>query len=45
MVEQTEIILPAFRRGFHLITHIIEDNLPDLPEKGLVHLFINPFCS
>ncbi|MBM3435773.1 MAG: YjbQ family protein [Bacteroidetes bacterium] len=40
MVEQTEIILPAFRRGFHLITHIIEDNLPDLPEKGLVHLFI-----
>jgi secondary thiamine-phosphate synthase enzyme len=40
MVEQFHIILPEFPRGFHLITHIIEDNLPTLPEKGLIHIFI-----
>ena len=40
MVEQFHIILPEFPRGFHLITHIIEDNLPPLPEKGLIHIFI-----
>jgi secondary thiamine-phosphate synthase enzyme len=40
MVEQFNIILPEFPRGFHLITHIIEDNLPTLPEKGLIHIFI-----
>ncbi len=40
MVEQVTIVLPQFPRGFHLITHIIEDNLPALPEKGIVHIFI-----
>jgi secondary thiamine-phosphate synthase enzyme len=40
MVFQKEITLPEFQRGFHLITNIIQKNLPDLPEKGLVNLFI-----
>lgn len=40
MVEQLEITLPAFKRGYHLITELIEKQLPKLPEKGLVHLLI-----
>ena len=40
MVEQHQITLPAYPRGFHLITHLIEDNLPTLPEMGILHLFI-----
>jgi len=37
---QKIIDLPAFPRGFHLITHIIEKELEELPEAGLLHLFI-----
>jgi len=40
MIEQTEILLPAFERGFHLITEIIIEKLPGFPEKGLLNLFI-----
>jgi len=40
MIYQTEIILPAFGRGFHLITDIIKQNLPPLPETGFVNIFI-----
>ena len=40
MVEQTEILLPAFDRGFHLITDQILEQLPKLPEKGMLNLFI-----
>ena len=40
MIHQTEITLPAFRRGYHLITGLIEKNLPDLPEKGLLHILV-----
>jgi len=40
MVEQTEIILPSFERGFHLITDLIQAQLPKLPEKGFLNLFI-----
>ncbi|OQX78613.1 MAG: secondary thiamine-phosphate synthase [Bacteroidetes bacterium 4484_249] len=40
MIQQVEIVLPVFSRGFHLITHLIEDNLPSLPEKGLLNIFI-----
>jgi secondary thiamine-phosphate synthase enzyme len=41
MIEQTEIILPSFGRGFHLISNIIQDHLQNLPEKGILNLFIN----
>ena len=37
---QTEINLPPFPRGFHLITHIIEKHLPPLPQCGLLHIFL-----
>ena len=40
MFRQIEIRLPAFNRGFHLITHFIEQHLNNLPQYGLVHLFI-----
>ena len=40
MILQTEFILKPFTRGFHLITADIAKQLPPLPEKGLLHLFI-----
>ncbi len=40
MIVQKELILPGFRRGFHLITHMITDALPELPAAGLLHVFI-----
>lgn len=41
MIEQFEIKLPPFSRGFHLVTHHIESQLKKLPEKGLVNIFIH----
>jgi len=40
MTEQLEITLPAFKRGYHLITDLIERKLPPLPEKGLVNILL-----
>jgi secondary thiamine-phosphate synthase enzyme len=40
MVQQSEIILPQFSRGYHLITDVIYKSLAELPEKGLLHIFI-----
>ena len=40
MIQQVEINLPEFRRGFHLITPIVIRELPELPTQGLLHIFI-----
>lgn len=40
MIQQHEIVLPPFSRGFHLITGIVEKNLKELPETGILHLFL-----
>ena len=40
MTEQLEINLPAFKRGYHLITGLIERQLPPLPEKGLANILL-----
>jgi secondary thiamine-phosphate synthase enzyme len=40
MTKQFEIILPPFERGFHLITKIIVKHLPELPDAGLLNIFI-----
>ena len=40
MIKQIEISLPAHPKGYHLITDYIEDQLNELPETGLVHVFI-----
>ena len=39
-MRQIVIQLPPFRRGFHLITTLIQKALPSLPEAGLLNLFI-----
>ena len=40
MIQQTEIILKPFPRGFHLITSEVVSQLNNLPEKGLLNIFI-----
>jgi secondary thiamine-phosphate synthase enzyme len=40
MIEQFEVALPEYNRGFHLITRTIEQHLKELPEKGLINLLI-----
>jgi secondary thiamine-phosphate synthase enzyme len=40
MIEQFELQLPEFPRGFHLITNYINAHIKHLPENGLLHIFI-----
>ncbi|MEZ5009951.1 MAG: secondary thiamine-phosphate synthase enzyme YjbQ [Chitinophagales bacterium] len=40
MIDQYHIKLQPKSRGFHLITTEILDNINQLPEKGIFHLFI-----
>lgn len=40
MIQQTEITLSEYNRGFHIITSEIERAFGKLPEKGLLNIFI-----
>lgn len=40
MIQQKTIYLPQFRRGFHLVTTMIERELGELPDLGMVNLLI-----
>lgn len=40
LITQKEFILRPRPRGFHLITDEIVRNLPQLPQAGILHLFI-----
>lgn len=40
MVWQTEITLQGYKRGFHLITREIGQHLKNLPDSGLLHVFV-----
>ena len=40
MIRQTEIRIPAKRTGCFDITKMVLGSLPDLPMKGLVHLYL-----
>jgi secondary thiamine-phosphate synthase enzyme len=40
MIQQFEITLPRYRRGYHLVTRTITDQLPALPEVGLINLLL-----
>jgi secondary thiamine-phosphate synthase enzyme len=40
MIDQYHISLPSMRRGLHLITDLVLREIPRLPEKGLMHVFI-----
>jgi len=41
MIEQYEIRLPAYRRGYQQITNHILKAIPGLPETGLLNVFIH----
>lgn len=40
MISQTEFTLRPRSRGFHLITEEVLNQLPSLPQVGILHLFI-----
>ncbi|MFK8103388.1 MAG: secondary thiamine-phosphate synthase enzyme YjbQ [Saprospiraceae bacterium] len=40
MVQQVSIKLPAYPRGYHLITPAVLDQLPELPATGILNVFI-----
>ncbi len=40
MIRQVEFRLPGFKRGIHLITPLVLQQLSPLPETGILHLFI-----
>ncbi|MBN1462897.1 MAG: YjbQ family protein [Paludibacteraceae bacterium] len=40
MTQQVTFSLSAKKRGFHLITREILQQLPELPQTGLLHLFV-----
>ncbi len=40
MIQQYHIQLPEFRRGYHIITSHVESVLRELPQQGLVNIFI-----
>ncbi len=40
MIEQIQFSIKGRKRGFHLVTEEIIKYLPDLPAKGILHLFI-----
>lgn len=40
MVQQINFGLRPYSRGYHLITDEVRQQLPSLPETGLLHLFI-----
>jgi secondary thiamine-phosphate synthase enzyme len=40
MITQKNIVLPSMHRGYHLITRHIISELENLPEKGLLHIFM-----
>lgn len=41
-IIQRKISLPAYKRGFHLITHLVEEALPELADcqTGMLNIFI-----
>jgi len=40
MVEQFEMHLSACPRGFHLVTEEIASKLPNLPDNGILNIFL-----
>ncbi len=40
MIYQKEIVLSNYKRGYHLITDWVLQNLPDLPEYGILNVFV-----
>ena len=40
MIKQVEFSLPAYPRGYHIITNEVLENVPNLPDAGIFTLFI-----
>lgn len=40
MIQQIEITLPPYKRGYHLVTDLVKQQLPPLPENGLLNILI-----
>ncbi|MBN1952410.1 MAG: YjbQ family protein [Bacteroidales bacterium] len=40
MIFQKEITLRDYPRGYHLITRLIEENLDEMPERGLLNILV-----
>lgn len=40
MIKQIELTLRPMTRGFHLITHEVEEALPALPKTGMLNVFV-----
>ena len=40
MIQQVEFSLPKYIRGFHIITSDVLKHIKELPEMGVLHLFI-----
>jgi secondary thiamine-phosphate synthase enzyme len=40
MITQKEFYFSGYKRGFHLVTREIINQLGELPEKGIVHLLL-----
>ncbi|MFC3120870.1 secondary thiamine-phosphate synthase enzyme YjbQ [Agaribacter flavus] len=40
MIRHYKITLPPFQRGFHLITEKIIDAVGDIPDQGILNVFI-----
>ena len=40
MIKQKQIRLRSLPRGFHLITHVIENELTELPREGLLNILL-----
>ncbi len=41
MIKQYQFSLPEQKRGYHIITHYIEEAIKELPQFGLVNIFIH----
>jgi len=40
LIKQIEFSLPAYSRGYHLITDVVKEVLQELPRQGILNLFI-----
>jgi secondary thiamine-phosphate synthase enzyme len=40
MIEQHELNLRGYKRGYHLITSVIEQHLQNIPDTGLLHIHL-----
>jgi secondary thiamine-phosphate synthase enzyme len=40
MIQQREISLQGYKRGYHLITSLIENSFSELPDKGIMNILV-----